>query len=174
MQELIIIAGPNGSGKTSFANAYLPAEANRLVFVNADEIARELASANLSASQLDLRAGRLMLERIQSLTLARTELLFETTLASLAYARQIPKWQVLGYTVALIYLLRLPDVESALSRVRRRVAAGGHDIPPDVVARRFGRSLEYLEKYYKPVVDEWYVYNSLEGSFELAEAWNEP
>lgn len=173
MQELIIIAGPNGSGKTSFANAYLPADANRLVFVNADEIARELANTITLAAQLDLQASRLMLERIKSLTLTRTEFLFETTLASLTYARQIPKWQKLGYTVALIYL-RLPDVEASLSRVRRRVAAGGHDIPSEVVARRFARSLEYLETHYKPVVDEWYIYDSLEGHFELAEAWNEP
>jgi predicted ABC-type ATPase len=172
MQELIITAGPNGSGKTSFANAYLPAASNQLVFVNADEIAHELGNANLSGAQRDLRAGRLMLERIEALTLAGTELLFETTLASLSYARQIPKWQALGYTVALIYL-RLPDVASSLNRVKRRVAAGGHDIPADVVARRFGRSVEYLEKHYKPIVDEWYVFNSLEGHFELAESWNE-
>jgi predicted ABC-type ATPase len=88
-------------------------------------------------------------------------------------ARQIPKWQALGYSVALIYL-RLPNVDASLDRVRRRVAAGGHDIPEDVVARRFSRSLEYLEEHYKPVVDEWYVFDSFEGRFELAKAWNEP
>jgi predicted ABC-type ATPase len=61
MQELIIIAGPNGAGKTSFANEYLPASAEGLVFVNADEIARELNDACLPQSVRDLRAGRLML-----------------------------------------------------------------------------------------------------------------
>lgn len=37
-----IIAGPNGAGKTTFANAYLPFERERFVYINADEIAREM------------------------------------------------------------------------------------------------------------------------------------
>jgi predicted ABC-type ATPase len=51
------------------------------------------------------------------------------------------------------------------------VAAGGHDIPEGVIRRRFAKSLNYLETRYKPIVDEWYVWDSLEGSFTLAEAW---
>jgi predicted ABC-type ATPase len=42
MPAIIIIAGPNGAGKTSFANKFLPS-APDLAYVNADEIARELA-----------------------------------------------------------------------------------------------------------------------------------
>ena len=172
MQELIIIAGPNGAGKTSFANAYMPAAAERLVFVNADEIARELSGTGSPSPERDFRAGRLMLKRLDALTSARTELLFETTLASLAYAQRIPKWQALGYTVILIYL-RLPDANASISRVRRRVELGGHDIPEYVIRRRFSKSLEYLEMRYKPIVDEWYIFESIEGSFQRAAAWDE-
>jgi hypothetical protein len=64
MQEIIIIAGPNGAGKTSFANEYLSSFRGRFVFLNADEVAREIASANLPLTQLDWRAGREMLTRI--------------------------------------------------------------------------------------------------------------
>ncbi len=67
MQEIIMIAGPNGAGKTSFANAYFPYAREGLVFVNADEIARDLAARDLPAGQLDLRAGREMLTRIEDL-----------------------------------------------------------------------------------------------------------
>src|SRR3990172_5620817 len=88
MQEIIIIAGPNGAGKTSFATEYLPAAREGLFFVNADEIARELADLSRSRSQLDLRAGREMLLRIEVLVRTRTEFMFETTLASLTYARK--------------------------------------------------------------------------------------
>ncbi len=172
MQELIIIAGPNGAGKTSFANAYMPAAAERLVFVNADEIARELSGTGSPSPERDFRAGRLMLKRLDALTSARTELLFETTLASLAYAQRIPKWQALGYTVILIYL-RLPDANASISRVRRRVELGGHDIPDHVIRRRFNKSLEYLEKRYKSIVDEWYLFESIEGSFQPVAAWDE-
>ena len=76
MQEIIIIAGPNGAGKTSFAKEYLPAAREGLVYVNADEIARELAGLDPTAAHLDLRAGREMLSRIDSLVAARTEFMF--------------------------------------------------------------------------------------------------
>ena len=64
MQEIIVIAGPNGAGKTSFANEYLPAAQEGLVYLNADEIAREIADVSLTTAQLDLRAGREMLARM--------------------------------------------------------------------------------------------------------------
>jgi predicted ABC-type ATPase len=172
MQEIIIIAGPNGAGKTSFANQYLPAEQEGLIFVNADEIARELSHLSLPRAALDLRAGRVMLARIDELVEARAEFMLETTLASLSYARKIPLWQQAGYSVALIYL-RLSSPEHSIDRVRRRVAAGGHDIPEEVIRQRFAKSLQYLEHLYKPIVDEWYIWDSLEGDFELAEAWDD-
>ena len=145
MQEIIIISGPNGAGKTSFANQYLPAAEEKLVFLNADEIARELASPTLSKVTLDLRAGREMLVRMDALAAARIEFMFETTLASLTYAQKIPIWQERGYSVALIYL-RLPNVEASIARVDKRVAAGGHSIPETVIRKRFAKSLEYFEK----------------------------
>ena len=101
-----------------------------------------------------------------------TEFMFETTLASLSYARKIPAWEACGYTVALIYL-RLPNVELSIDRVRRRVAAGGHDVPERVIRQRFVKSAKYLESLYKPIVDEWYIWDSLEGEFQLAEAWDD-
>lgn len=172
MQEIIIIAGPNGAGKTSFANEYLPAAREGLVYVNADEIARELAGLGLTSAQLNLRAGREMLSRIDALADAGAEIMFETTLASLSYAKKIPGWQERGYTVALIYL-RLPNAEMSIDRVNRRVAAGGHSVPEAVIRQRFARSVTYLESLYKPIVNEWYIWDSLEGEFRLAEAWDD-
>ena len=172
MHEIIIIAGPNGAGKTTFANAFLRSTKG-LVYVNADEIARELSDPALTPAQLDIRAGRQMLDRIGALVQARAEFVFETTLASLTYAAHIPAWRALGYFVTLAYL-RLPNVEASIARVRRRVEAGGHGIPEPIIRRRFARSLECLDSRYKPVVDEWYIYDSLEGDFALAEDWNSP
>ena len=128
MPSLIIIAGPNGAGKTSFANKYFETPRADLQYVNADEIARGLSHARLAQGELNIRAGREMLRRIDGLVDAGTSFMFETTLASLTYARKIPKWGQRGYTAALIYL-RLPNVEMSIERVRRRVAQGGHDIP---------------------------------------------
>jgi predicted ABC-type ATPase len=66
----------------------------------------------------------------------------------------------------------LPNVGTSIDRVRKRVAAGGHSVPEYVIRQRFTKSAAYLESHYKPVVDEWYIWDSLEGGFELAEAWD--
>jgi predicted ABC-type ATPase len=169
MPEIIIVAGPNGAGKTTFANEFLSAPQD-MVYVNADEIARGLS--DLIPPERDVRAGRLMLQQIDALIDAGTDFMFETTLASLTYARRIPEWRKLGWRVGLAYL-RLPSVEDSIARVQRRVAAGGHDIPVPTIRRRFVRSLEYLETRYKVLVDEWRVYDSLEGDFQLVSSWDD-
>ena len=172
MPRLVLIAGPNGAGKTNFARQYLPVLERDMAFVNADEIAREMRAQGFSQAHADIRSGRAMLERIEQLIGIGADLTIETTLASLSYAQKIPAWRRLGYRVALIYL-RLPNPERSVERVRRRVAAGGHGVPEEVIRQRFAKSVEYLETRYKPIVDEWYIVDSLEGGFELAEWWND-
>jgi predicted ABC-type ATPase len=169
--EIIIIAGPNGAGKTTFASEYPPARQKRLLFVNADEIGRELAGQGLSQRQMDMRAARVMLERIDDLADAGAGFMFETTLATLIYTQKIPRWRAFGYSVSLIYL-RLPSVEVSIVRVRRRVEAGGHSIPEETIRRRFDKSVRLFESAYKTIVDEWYVWDSVEGTFTLAESWD--
>lgn len=168
MPDIIIVAGPNGAGKTSFANEYFPRVRTDCVYLNADEIARGLHSSGYRHRHLDLAAGRLMLQRMDAAVEARTDVMFETTLATLAYQRRILEWRASGYHVILIYL-RLPTAEAAVRRVARRVAAGGHAIPVSTITQRFQRSLDYLERFYKPIVDEWYVWDSVEGDFHLVE-----
>lgn len=172
MQEIIIIGGPNGAGKTSFANEYLSSFRRRFVFLNADEVARELASPGMPQAQLDFRAGREMLTRIDDCIDAGLNVAFETTLASLSYARKIPFWQQAECSVAVVYL-RLANVEMSIERVRRRVAQGGHGVPEAVIRKRFTKSLDYFERLYRPVVNEWYIWDSLEGSFQPAEKWDD-
>jgi predicted ABC-type ATPase len=172
MPEVVIIAGPNGAGKTTFAREYLAHEQRNLVFVNADESAREFAYQGLTQQQIDLHAARNMLERIGDLADAGADFMFETTLATLAYAQKIRRWQRSRYCVSLIYL-RLSSVEESLARVRRRVEAGGHGIPEETIRRRFDKSIGYFENIYKSIVDEWYVWDSAEGGFTLLKSWDQ-
>jgi predicted ABC-type ATPase len=173
MPQIVIIAGPNGAGKTSFANKHFDKPRAGLAYLNADEIARDMAeAAGLSQALRDVRAAKAMLRRMDALVADGASFVFETTLASLSYARKIPGWRRRGYAVGLIYL-RLPDVAAAIARVRRRVAQGGHGVPEATIRQRFSRSAEYLEKHYKRLVDEWYIWDSLEDEFRLAEAWND-
>ena len=105
-----------------------------------------------------------MLDRIDGLVSGGSDFAFETTLATLTYARKIPIWRKRDYQVSLIYL-RLGSVAESLVRVRKRVAAGGHNIPEETIKRRFSKSVEYFELIYKPIVDAWYVRESREGVF---------
>lgn len=165
MPTLIIIAGPNGAGKTTFAREYLSADERHFTFVNADEIARGLAGPS------NVAAARIMLARIDKLVESGSDFVIETTLANLTYAQKIPVWQRQGYLVSLAYL-RLGTVDESIARVRKRMEAGGHSIPEETIRRRFGRSLDCFENIYRPIVDEWYVWNSGEGFFWLQDSWN--
>jgi len=94
--DIIIIAGPNGAGKTSFAREYLSKDELRFEFVNADEIARTLVLEGGAQARSDIRAGRVMLNRIDDLVSKGVDLAIETTLATLTYANKIVAWRERG------------------------------------------------------------------------------
>lgn len=148
---------PNGAGKTTFARDFLPAEAQTLRFINADLIAAGLAPFNPETASF--KAGRLMLEEIDECVDAGHSFAFETTLSGLAYLKKIAVWQAHGYQVKL-WFLSLPNEEIAVSRVARRVQQGGHNIPEDVIRRRFKAGLANFHERYSKVVDSWAFYDS--------------
>ncbi|HMG77876.1 MAG TPA: AAA family ATPase [Xanthobacteraceae bacterium] len=170
MPTLIIVAGPNGAGKTTFAREYLFADDREFEFINADEIAIGLTGRD-SPAPSDFEAARSMLRRVDELIEAAADFVVETTLANLTYAQKIPDWRRRGYRVSLVYV-RLESIEDSIARVRKRVAAGGHDIPENTIRRRFGRSKIYFETIYRPIVDEWYIWESHQGAFALINSWD--
>jgi predicted ABC-type ATPase len=139
--------------------------------LNADLIAHDLLADGALSGNADIAASREMLRRMEQAIRAGADLMFETTLASRHYATRIPIWRALGFIVVLVYL-RLSSAEISIDRVRRRVASGGHGIPEATIRQRYERSLANLDKLYKPIVDEWYVWDSLENDFQPADAWN--
>jgi len=156
-KKVVIIAGPNGAGKTTFARAFLPNEAGCPHFINADLIAAGLSpfAPELAA----VRAGRIMLDEISRSAAEGGDFAFETTLSGLAYARRIVEWREEGYTVKLIFL-KLSSVEEALARVAMRVRQGGHDVPADVVRRRFEAGWRHFEDIYRHRVDYWQCFDN--------------
>lgn len=155
--RILIIAGPNGVGKTTFAEDFLPNEADCPIFVNADLIAAGLAP--FDPERAAIKAGRLMLEEIFDHVRKGESFAFETTLSGRGYARHIPVWRKQGFTVKLFFL-RLTSPELAIARVAQRVKAGGHNVPEATIRRRFTAGLHNLEKIYKPIVDEWALYDN--------------
>ena len=165
MPTLVLLAGPNGAGKTTLIDRFLKRRAETFVFVNPDEVARDLTG---SGPARDLAAGRRVLERLDALIAARADSVLEPTLAPRSLARRLRACRAAGYRIELTYL-RLPDAEASIARVRHRVERGGHGIPEATLRRRFPLSLDYLETVYKPLVDEWEVYASREDGLVLLE-----
>jgi predicted ABC-type ATPase len=151
-QKIVIVAGPNGTGKTTFAREFLPHEADCPTFINADLIAAGLSPFNPDVAAI--HAGRIMIEQMNSMISQRESFSFETTLAGLNYARHIPTWQTMGYHVKLFFLM-LPSPEMAIARVALRVSQGGHDVPEAVIRRRFVAGLRNFHEHYKALVDAW-------------------
>ncbi len=167
--KIVIIAGPNGAGKTTFAREFLPNEAQLPIFINADLIAVGLSP--FQPETVALRAGRLMLDEIRARVSHRQSFAFETTLSGRTYARLIRGWQGLGYHVKLIFL-SLPSADMAVARVAARVAQGGHNVPEDVIRRRFSLGLQNLNNIYKHLVDAWVLYDN-SGSVPKLLEWGE-
>ena len=151
-----MIAGPNGAGKTSAAPDLLRDTVGIDAFVNADVIAQGLAG--FSPASAAFEAGRIMLRRLEELARARADFAFESTLAGRSAFGMLTGLARTGYEVHLFYLW-LPSPDLAVSRVRHRVEAGGHDVPEPVIRRRFWRSLVNFDRLYRPVATTWRVYN---------------
>ncbi|QMW03547.1 zeta toxin family protein [Spirosoma foliorum] len=157
MSNLYIMAGPNGAGKTTAAYTLLPEVMKIKEFVNADEIARGLSPFNVEAVAFE--AARIMLQRIEQLMRQGIDFAIETTLSTRSYVQTIRRAQQLGYSVSLYYFW-IPSAEVSKERVAMRVSRGGHNIPPDVIERRYARSLVNLTKLYIPVCDYVVIFNN--------------
>ena len=157
MPNLYIIAGCNGAGKTTASFTILPEMLNCKEFVNADSIAAGLSPFN--PESVAIEAGRIMLMRINELLRAGVDFAFETTLATRSYLSLINDAQAAGYKVTLLFIW-LDSPETAIQRVARRVAKGGHNIPQDVVARRYYRGISNLIALFIPITDTWMIVNS--------------
>lgn len=152
-----IIAGPNGAGKTTFAQEFLPIEAECLNFVNADLIAQGLSP--FQPDRIAFEAGRLMLQNINECVRKNESFAFETTLSGKGYINKIKSWKSKNYEV-IIYYLKLPTVELAIERVKNRVSEGGHNVPEEIIVRRFKRSSSNFQKIYKNLADSWIIFDT--------------
>lgn len=159
MKTLYILAGCNGAGKTTAAYALLPNLLDCREFVNADEIARGLSP--FQPETVSVPAGRLMLTRLRELLAAGETFALETTLATRHYLAFIREAQAQGYMVHLLFFW-LSSVEAAVERVRVRVLEGGHNIPEDVIRRRYELGLRYFFGRYQNAVESWTFVDSTE------------
>lgn len=155
--QVYVIAGPNGSGKTTFATEFLPNYADCPTFINADTIARGLSG--FSPDAVALKAGRILLEQIEAYASKRVDFAFETTLSGTNYLLRLRDLKKEGYSIHLFFLW-IPDVRLSLARIASRVKMGGHDVAEKVVRRRFHKGIENFFKRYRATVDSWMLFDN--------------
>src|SRR3990167_2415911 len=155
--HVYVIAGPNGSGKTTFASEFLQHYAECPAFINADTIARGLSG--FSPDAVALKAGRILLEQIEAYASKRIDFAFETTLSGTNYLARFRELKKQGYAIHLFFLW-IPDVQLSMARVASRVKMGGHDIAEKVVRRRFHKGIHNFFQHYRAVANSWMVFDN--------------
>lgn len=164
MPTLYIISGCNGSGKTTSSYSLLPEMLECRQYVNSDEFAKALSPFDPSAASV--KASRLMLMKVKYLMDRNETFSIETTLATRTLLKLAARAQSKGYNVVILYFW-ISSPQMAIQRVRNRVAAGGHNIPEEVIKRRYYMGLDYLFNYYIPVCDQWILADNSTAPFRV-------
>lgn len=167
MKEIVLLGGPNGAGKTTAARVLLPEFFEQNTFLNADEIARKIAPAD--PESVALTAGRRLIERMRILVSEGRSFALETTCSGKSYLRLLEQCKRDEWRITLLYFW-LPSPEAAVERVARRVSVGSHNIPVEVIHRRYRASIWNMFNLYLPLVNEAEIYdNSIRPRVLIAE-----
>jgi len=157
MKNVYVIAGPNGSGKTTFATTFLPEYAKCDRFINADFIA--LGLSPFAPQHAAIKSGKLVLEQIKAYSKDGVDFGFETTMSGVTYIKHFKMLKDQGYQIHLFFLW-IPSPHLAIARVKDRVSQGGHHVPAEDIRRRFNRSMEKFFKQYRLLADQWILFNN--------------
>lgn len=155
---LYIIAGANGSGKSTLAEVLL--KEKKLEFINADEIAKEIAPDAINS--VPISAGKIYFQRLDEYFRNNKSFAVESTLSGNNIVRIINKARKLNYKIILVYSF-LQNCTTCIERVKKRVENGGHNVPEEDIIRRYYKSVIKFWDKYRLTVDEWTLfYNGYE------------
>lgn len=160
--ELIIIAGPNGSGKTSVTKRFLHHEwAVGTTYINPDEVANEMFG-DWNSKEAVLKAATFCAEWREKCLQEKKSFVFETVMSAPDKIDFIARAKKNGFFIRVFFIsTSSPKINAA--RIADRVMKGGHDVPIPKVISRYYKSIENC-KAISSIVDRLYIYdNSIEG-----------
>ena len=133
--ELIIIAGPNGSGKTSVTKRFLHHEwAEGTIYINPDEVANEIFG-DWNSQDSVLKAANYCAELREKCLDERKSFVFETVLSAFDKVDFIARAKKKGFFIRLFFISTSSPTINA-SRIANRVMKGGHDVPISKIISR--------------------------------------
>lgn len=159
--RLLIIAGPNGTGKTTLTEAGLQHQwFAGCEYINPDVIAKQLGDWN--NPKLVLKAAQIATEKREACLSAKKSLAFETVFSSPDKIDFVRRAIEAGFFVRLFFIgTHGPEINAA--RVARRMLEGGHEVPIRKIIERWGRSISNCAAVAE-IIDRLYLYdNSVDG-----------
>lgn len=156
--ELIIIAGPNGSGKTSITQKFLHHEwADGTIYINPDQIANDMFG-NWNDSEAVLKAAKYCAELREKCLTERTSFVFETVFSAQDKIDFVLRAKQAGFFI-LIFFISTSDPSINAARIAKRVMKGGHDVPISKIISRYNRSIQNC-RIVAPIIDRLYLYDN--------------
>lgn len=158
MPVVYILAGPNGTGKTTFFSIAVRGEfiSSDLPFINVDLITQSLGAYT---SENFLKAEEIYRDKVQVCIDNKSDFMIESNLASQRSYDWISSIKKKGYDV-ILYYLSTDDIAINIGRVKRRVAEGGHDIPEEIIKSRYSQSHSYLKTSLSEFKEVYLIDNS--------------
>ena len=159
---MIVIAGPNGSGKTSVTQKFLHHEwAEGTLYINPDEVARDIFG-DWNSTEAVMKAARYCADLREDCLRHHKSFVFETVMSAEDKVDFIIRAKQAGFFIRLFFISTAhPSINAA--RIANRVMKGGHDVPISKIISRYYKSIANC-KTVAPVVDRLYLYdNSLDG-----------